>query len=175
LQWGDDYGWEFDPEGITNLVYPGPAEQLEKSALAIYEMIRAISSRKSNISIQHMSGPVMMVHAYYSFFTFFQAEYGWRYAIWFSVVLNVNLAILNLLPIPPLDGSHITLSIIEAIRRRPVSGHIVEYVQTACTVAIIGFMLYIVFFDVQDLPFFSKESGVKFSGKPTTPAAATNK
>jgi regulator of sigma E protease len=49
-----------------------------------------------------------------------------------------------------LDGGHITLAIVEAIRRRPVNVRLLEYVQTGCAVLIIGFMIYIFFFDVQD-------------------------
>jgi regulator of sigma E protease len=85
-------------------------------------------------------------------------------AIWFSVVLNVNLAILNLLPIPVLDGGHITLAIIEAVRRKPINVRILEYVQTACALVIISFMLFIMFFDVQDLPFIgdTKRASMQF-------------
>jgi leader peptidase (prepilin peptidase)/N-methyltransferase len=46
----------------------------------------------------------------------FQSDDGWRQVLWFSVILNVNLALLNLLPLPVLDGGHITLSLIEAVR-----------------------------------------------------------
>ena len=87
-------------------------------------------------------------------------------ALWFSVVLNVNLALLNLLPIPVLDGGHILLALIEAARRRPVNTRVLEIVQTACAVLIIGFMVYIAFFDVQDLPIFGHQGGgPKFAPK----------
>lgn len=80
----------------------------------------------------------------------FEAPEGWRLVIWFSVVLNVNLALLNLLPFPVLDGGHITLAMVEAIRRRPVSGRLLIYVQNGCALVLIGFMLYIAFFDTGD-------------------------
>jgi regulator of sigma E protease len=73
-------------------------------------------------------------------------------AIWFSVVLNVNLALLNLLPIPVLDGGHITLAIIEAIRRKPLNVRVLEIVQSGFAMLLIGYMLYVTFFDVLDLP-----------------------
>jgi len=92
----------------------------------------------------------MMMNAYYHMLS---SPEGLRMAIWFSVILNVNLALLNMLPIPVLDGGHITLAIIEAVRRKPMNVRILEYVQTTCAMAIIGFMLFIMFFDVQDLPF----------------------
>ena len=61
--------------------------------------------------------------------------------LWFSVILNVNLAMLNLLPLPVLDGGHITLSLIEVVRRRPVSAKILNAIQTGFAVLLIGFML----------------------------------
>jgi regulator of sigma E protease len=49
-----------------------------------------------------------------------------------------------------LDGGHITLSLIEAIRRRPVSAWILNAIQTGFAMLLIGFMLYIAFFDTGD-------------------------
>jgi regulator of sigma E protease len=66
--------------------------------------------------------------------------------------MNVNLAVLNMLPIPVLDGGHILLAIIEGIRKRPISAKIVGAIQTTCAVLLIGFMVYIAFYDVQELP-----------------------
>jgi regulator of sigma E protease len=83
----------------------------------------------------------------------FQSERGWQLALWFSVILNVNLAILNMLPIPVLDGGHIVLALIESVRRRPVNIRVLEFVQTGFAVLIIGYMLYVTFYDAQDLPF----------------------
>jgi regulator of sigma E protease len=58
---------------------------------------------------------------------------------------------MNLLPFPVLDGGHITLAIIEAIRRKPISVRLLEIVQTACAVLLISFMLYLTFYDVGDI------------------------
>jgi regulator of sigma E protease len=89
----------------------------------------------------------MIIRAYKNFF---DSENGWRRVLWFSVVLNVNLALLNLLPFPVLDGGHITLALIEAIRRRPVSAKLLQALQTSCAVILIGFMLFIAFYDTGD-------------------------
>jgi regulator of sigma E protease len=80
----------------------------------------------------------------------FESENGWRLVLWFSVVINVNLALLNLLPFPVLDGGHVALALFEAVRRRPVSAAVLQYLQTACAVVLIGFMLFIAFFDTGD-------------------------
>jgi len=143
-------GVMFDNMGISKLVYPKPLEQVRLSFMAIVNTLDAVMSRKSGVSVQHMGGPVMMMNAYYHMLS---SPEGLKMAIWFSVVLNVNLALLNLLPIPVLDGGHITLAIIESVRRKPMNVRLLEYVQTTCALVIIGFMLFIMFFDVQDLPF----------------------
>ena len=80
----------------------------------------------------------------------FQDDDGWRLVLWFSVLLNVTLALLNLLPLPVLDGGHILLALIEAARRRPVSPRILNYIQSGFAMLLIGFMLWIAFFDTGD-------------------------
>jgi regulator of sigma E protease len=165
IQWGEDFGITLDEYGRMALKHPRPVEQIRAGMLSIFNTVGAVASPKSDVRLQHMSGPVMMLRVYYMMF---ENKEGWRMALWFSVVLNVNLALLNLLPIPVLDGGHIMLALIESVRRRPVNMRVLEVVQTACAVLIIGFMVYIAFFDVQDL-FGGRRDRPKFSPK-NTPA-----
>ena len=53
----------------------------------------------------------MMMQVYYKMLP---SKEGWRLALWFSVVINVNLALFTLFPVPVLDGGHILLALIEA-------------------------------------------------------------
>jgi regulator of sigma E protease len=168
ILWGEDFGIILDQYGNMMVKYPQPLEQIRSSMLSIFNTVGAIASPNSDVRLQHMSGPVMMLHVYYKMLS---SKEGWRMALWFSVVINVNLALLNLLPIPVLDGGHILLALIEAVRRRPVSMRALEVVQTACAVVIITFMIYIAFFDVQDLFGFRRETP-RFSPK-TAPAKST--
>jgi regulator of sigma E protease len=71
-------------------------------------------------------------------------------ALWFGVVVNVNLAIMNLLPLPILDGGHITLAVLEKIRRRPINTRFLEYLQTAFALLLLSFMAYVTVLDVGD-------------------------
>ena len=111
-------GIRWDADGRMSVAHPGPVEQVYKSVTSTLNTIGAVASPKSDIKLQHMSGPVGIGRIYY---LLFQTERGWQLALWFSVILNVNLAILNMLPIPVLDGGHIVLAIIESIRRKPVT------------------------------------------------------
>jgi regulator of sigma E protease len=92
--------------------------------MMVVDTVGAIFSSKSNIGFQHMGGPVMMMRAYYMMF---ENPEGWRLALWFSVVLNVNLGLLNMLPFPVLDGGHIVLALIEGARRRPLNARFLEF------------------------------------------------
>jgi len=134
--------------GRTTLVYPDPIAQVKDAATSIFRMVDALFSSKSDVKAAHFSGPVGIMRLYYQIF---ENENGWRIALAFSVLINVNLALLNLLPFPVLDGGHITLAIIEKIRRKPINVRVLEFVQTGCALALIGFMLYLTFYDVGDI------------------------
>ncbi|HXX41264.1 MAG TPA: site-2 protease family protein [Chthoniobacterales bacterium] len=166
ISWADQFGITLDQYGNMTVKHPPPAEQIRAGVLSIVNTIGAVASPKSDVKLQHMSGPVMMLRVYY---VMFENREGWRMALWFSVVLNINLALLNLLPIPVLDGGHILLALVEGVRRRPVNMRVLEVVQTVCAVLIIGFMVYIAFFDVQDLPIFGHRDAPRFLPKSQVP------
>ena len=136
-------------QGDTNstLVHPSPVEQIKESVGQITGTIGALFAHKGDIGVQQLGGAVMIIRVYSNLF---ESEDGWRRVLWFSVILNVNLAMLNLLPLPVLDGGHITLSLIEAVRRRPVSARILNTIQSGFAMLLIGFMVYIAFFDTGD-------------------------
>ena len=140
-------GITWDAGGKMTTAHISPIEQVVAGVETITNTIGALLSPQSDIKLQHLSGPVMIMRTYY---LLFQSEFGWQLALWFSVVFNINLAIINLLPIPVLDGGHILLAILEAIRRRPLNIRVLEVLQGACAILLIGFMLYVSFYDVQD-------------------------
>ncbi len=142
-------GIQWDDRGRTVLAHPNPWEQVSGTVRTMAATIAAVAAPKNEIGLQHLSGPVGIMRFYYMIF---EAPDGWLVALWFSVFLNVNLAILNLLPFPVLDGGHIVLALIEAIRRKPINVRILEIVQSGFAILLIGFMLYVTFFDVVDLP-----------------------
>lgn len=142
-------GADFDFSGEMQLIFPKPWKQVEDSVMAMVNTLKSLFAEKSDIGAQHLSGPVGIMRIY---FLLFEKDFGWRLALWFSVLLNVNLAILNLLPIPVLDGGHIVMAIIEGIFRKPIPFFILNTIQSACALLLIGYILYVTFFDVQELP-----------------------
>ena len=148
------YGITWDAGGKMTITHTSPLEQISAGVQTLTNTVGALLSPQSDIKLQHMSGPIMIMRTYY---ILFQSEFGWQLALWFSVVFNINLAVINLLPIPVLDGGHILLAILEAIRRRPLNLKLLEILQGACAILLIGFMLYISFYDVQDLPWSNNQ------------------
>ena len=104
--------WE-QSEKMT-LDHPGPIEQVTASVDSMIKTFGALFSPKSDVKLQHLSGPVGIMRIYYKLF---ESEHGWRMALWCSVIFNVNLALINLLPIPVLDGGQHHARLIEAVRR----------------------------------------------------------
>lgn len=140
-------GVVWDMEGQRKLAHPAPLEQIRDALKTMRETICAIFSRKSEVSASHLSGPIGIFRVYY---TLFESSYGWNLILWFSVVLNVNLAVMNMLPFPVLDGGHITMAIVEWIRRRPINLRVLEVVQTACVLLLLSFMAFVTMKDAGD-------------------------
>jgi regulator of sigma E protease len=134
--------------GKREINHPGVGEQLSAASRSMVNMIQKLFSPKSDISPAHMSGPVGIGRVYYNLL---QDPDALLMVLWFSVVLNVNLAIMNMLPFPVLDGGHITMAIAEWIRRKPLQGRILEAFQTACALMLFGFLIFVTLKDAGDL------------------------
>ncbi len=65
-----------------------------------------------------------------------------------AALISMNLAILNILPIPALDGGHLMFLMIEKIMRKPVDERIVEIVSTVFFTLLIILMIFVVFNDI---------------------------
>ena len=120
---------------------------MKRGLLTMKNTIGAVLSPRSKVSAQHLSGPVGIMRLYYRLF---EHRDGWRLVLWFSVVLNVNLAVLNLLPFPVLDGGHITMALIEGVRRKPLPVKALEMVQVACVLLLFSFIALVTMKDAGD-------------------------
>lgn len=159
-------GWDV----AVDLAHLSPWEQVHGSVEMVLNTLAALLAPHSKVSASQLSGPIGIMNI---FFSVLGGDDGWRLALWLAVVINVNLALMNLFPFPVLDGGHIVLSLVEWVRRRPLSMKILEPLQTACAVLLIGYMAYITLFDAQDsgrLALSAKgEQEIKFAPKPNSP------
>ncbi|MBN1879892.1 RIP metalloprotease RseP [bacterium] len=94
-------------------------------------------------SVDQLGGPVMIVDMAGK-----AARSGVRELIWLTALISLNLAILNLLPVPILDGGMVVFLVIEALIRRPVSEKIQLALQNVFFFLLIGFALYVTYNDV---------------------------
>src|SRR3990172_1928062 len=77
-----------------------------------------------------------------------QARLGILNLLFFAALLSINLAILNLLPIPILDGGHLLFSLIEAARGKPVSFKKREMAQQVGLVLLVALMIFAFYNDI---------------------------
>ena len=77
-----------------------------------------------------------------------QAREGLTALMVFTAVISINLAILNFLPIPVLDGGHLMFFTIEMISRRPVSIKVREIAQQFGIFLLISLMIFVIFNDI---------------------------
>jgi regulator of sigma E protease len=76
------------------------------------------------------------------------AEYGFASFIWFMAQLSMSLAILNILPIPALDGGHLIMLIYEKIFRREIPHKVKIAIQQAGFVLLLVFMAFVIYNDI---------------------------
>jgi regulator of sigma E protease len=77
-----------------------------------------------------------------------QAERGFSHLIWFMAMLSINLGVLNLLPIPMLDGGHLLILSIETIARRDLSSRHKEILQQVGFVFLLFLIIYVTVNDI---------------------------
>jgi regulator of sigma E protease len=82
-----------------------------------------------------------------------QASYGWRNVVFFTAGISISLAILNLLPIPVLDGGHLLFFAIEIINGKPLSIRKREIAQQVGLLLLVGLMLFAFYNDIMNLFF----------------------
>ena len=138
------FGFAYYYEAQTERVHLNPIEQISAMARTMKSTLVALVHTKSDVKVRNMSGPVGIVHGLTA-----MARYGWIDLIWFLALINVNLAIFNVLPIPVLDGGHMLFATISKIIGRPLPRKVMEGAYTACIALLLSFVIYVSFFDVK--------------------------
>ena len=76
------------------------------------------------------------------------ARMGFGYLLWLTALLSANLAIINILPIPALDGGHLLFLLIEKIRRKPMNQKVEAIINQIFFFALILLILAVTVKDV---------------------------
>ena len=70
-----------------------------------------------------------------------------------AILLTANLGVMNLLPIPALDGGRFVFLVVEAIRRKKLNPRIEGAVNVACFFVLLGLMMVVMFNDIRKIIF----------------------
>ncbi|MEC7273808.1 MAG: RIP metalloprotease RseP, partial [Verrucomicrobiota bacterium] len=137
------FGFAYDFQYKTQTVHYNPIEQLYRFAETMKMTLYALIHKNSDVGVKNMSGPVGIVHGLTR-----MAQVGFIDLLWMLALINVNLAIFNLLPIPVLDGGHMLFATASKVIGRPLPRKLMENMQGAFMLILLSFIIYVSFFDV---------------------------
>lgn len=143
-----DYGFDFMP---ATYVYQekNPVRAVQVGMIFCWSFLedtwrtlRGIASR--DVSGKNVGGIITIGVAAHNY-----ANSGWAKLFFFLCVLSMNLAFLNVLPIPLLDGGHLFFLLIEKLKGSPVSERVMGYSQLVGLVMILSLFVYVMHNDIQ--------------------------
>jgi regulator of sigma E protease len=119
---------------FDHIVHPRPWAQIRFHATAIFRTLSALTTPgQAGATSKQVGGPLAILISYY-----YIVRASLMVAIFFTAFLNVNLAIINLLPIPILDGGHVLFALWELVFRRPVHARVVVVVSNVFAALLIA-------------------------------------
>lgn len=125
------------------MIYPTPWKQIEKNFTIMYRVLSGLINPNSDLGLAHMSGPPGIARILYE-----TAQVDIRLVIWFVIIINVNLAFFNLLPIPVLDGGHMLFATIGKLRGRALPPAFVATAQSTFMILLFSLLIYVSFKDI---------------------------
>lgn len=139
------YFSSFNQLDFDEYVHPTPWAQIKTHVNSIAIVLKAFSNRSTAAAAADgLGGPVLIFSV---FWLMFKASF--ILGVWFTAFLNVNLAIINLLPIPVLDGGHILFALWEIIFRRPVPVKVVNVLVNFFAILLVAGMIFLIYRDIQ--------------------------
>ncbi len=144
-------GFQFQPEVINT---PQPLavairrgwEDSIDNVLGIYAMFRSLFQQR--VSTKALGGPPAIIQM-----AFNAAKLGLTELVYFLGVLSINLAVLNFMPIPPLDGGQMVFLIAEKVRGRPLPDSAVIAGSWLGLVLVLGLMVFVIYQDAVRMMF----------------------
>lgn len=147
--------------------HPTPLQQISNAAMKTVRTLAALANPRSDIGVSNMSSPIMIATSFFEL-----AKEGMPFVLWFTILVNVNLAIFNLLPIPVLDGGHILFATIAKLRGKSLPVDFVATTQSVFMVLLLSMMVYIGYRDVRRLTYTGEEKPAKSAPAQNEPATA---
>jgi regulator of sigma E protease len=155
VQSGYDLGWSVNP-------YRVKVNPIEAVKYSFYELkLNIVNTIKSighlvmgKVSMKEVSGPVGIVNVVGDIVSESE-DYGMHATLLslaqFSILLSANLGVMNLLPLPALDGGRIVFILIEAVRRKPVPKEKEAVVHLVGMALLMLLMVFVMFNDIRNI------------------------
>jgi regulator of sigma E protease len=137
---GIERGFDQVPVGPVEAIGNGAKQTAWWIQTLIMSVVKIFQGK---IPAQDIGGPILIVQAAGQ-----QAQVGLESLLLFMAVISINLGILNLLPIPILDGGHLLFFLVEIVMRRPLDMRHREIAQQVGLVILIGLMAFAFYNDI---------------------------
>lgn len=139
------------PSGATHTLHLGFIETLTYASMQTYDtsflIFQSVQKLLTGVvPAKEVGGVVSIVQI-----TADATAYGWMSLFFFAALISVNLGVLNLLPIPALDGGHIVFNLYEMIRRRAPSEAVITKLTIGGWVILLGLMVLGLYNDITRL------------------------
>lgn len=150
LSWVSDLNVEFKPARYM-LRASGPVDALsiglgETKRMMLMTYLTFVRLFQGTVKVEHLKGPVGIAHVGTLF-----AERGFIWLLFFMAMISVNLAVINFLPLPIVDGGQFLFILYEWIRGKPVPVGFQNAVTIAGLVLIGGMFLFVTYNDIRNL------------------------
>ncbi|MFQ6115787.1 MAG: site-2 protease family protein, partial [bacterium] len=129
--------------GPFKSIYLGAEKTAYVTAMVGVAIKRLISGEES---LRSLAGPIFIGKLAGE-----TAKSGFENLLVFMAILSINFVVINLLPIPVLDGGHLMFLAIEGVVRRPVSSRVRLIVQQIGMALIIALIIFILFNDLRNI------------------------
>lgn len=134
----------------------GPLEAVAYGGEASVDLVRLMVTGIAQIvtgqrSVKELGGPIKIAQ-----YSGERLSLGPLPFIEFIAFISINLAFINLLPIPALDGGHLAFYAAEAIRRKPASPKSQEWAFRTGMAFVLALMVFVTINDIASLPIFGR-------------------
>lgn len=127
----------------TELAYRNPWETCASIVKSTFTTLGRLFDRGSDIQVKQLASVISITKTYYNL------SEDIRRVLWFTVLINLNLAVLNLMPIPVLDGGHMLIATIQRFTKGILSNKAVVILQYTFMALLLSLMAYIILHDVR--------------------------
>lgn len=128
---------------VPELAYRNPWETCAGIVKSTFTTLGRLFDRGSDIQVKQLASVISITKTYYNL------SEDIRRVLWFTVLINLNLAVLNLLPIPVLDGGHMLIATIQRFTKGVLNNYAVVILQYTFMALLLSLMAYIILHDVR--------------------------